>query len=127
MDGGLYLYGGLTEWQVQPKYRLDYNHRDGMYEGTAYLKQGYYNYQYIYLKDGETEGETALTEGSFFQARQIYTFYVYHAQMGSRYDRLIGHTIITNTFWPNGATGFKNARLFVTTIGYDQAYKRHTD
>lgn len=98
LDGGLYLYGGLTEWQVQPKYRLDYNHRDGMYEGTAYLKQGYFNYQYIYVKDGETEGETALTEGSFFQARQIYTFYVYHSQMGSRYDRLIGHTIITNTF-----------------------------
>ena len=98
-DGGIYLYGGLTEWQVQPKYRLEYNYRDGMYECTAYLKQGYFNYQYIYLKDGETEGETALTEGSFFQARQIYTFYVYHAQMGSRYDRLIGHTIITNTFW----------------------------
>ncbi len=98
MDGGLYLYGGLTEWQVLPKYRLDYNQRDGMYEGSAYLKQGYYNYQYIYVKDGQTEGETELTEGSFFQARQIYTFYVYHSQMGSRYDRLIGHTIITNTF-----------------------------
>jgi hypothetical protein len=96
MDGGLYLFGGLTEWQIQPKYRMDFSYRDGTYECTAYLKQGYYNYQYVYVKDGETEGETELTEGSFFDARQIYTFYVYHKQMGSRYDRLIGHSIISS-------------------------------
>ena len=96
LDGGLYLFGGLTEWQVQPKYRMDFNYREGTYECTAFLKQGYYNYQYVYLKDGETEGETELTEGSFFDARQIYTFYVYHQQMGSRYDRLIGHSIISS-------------------------------
>lgn len=96
MDGGIYLYGGLTEWQIQPKYRMEYDYRDGVYECTAYLKQGYYNYQYLYVKDGETEGEVELSEGSFYAARQIYTFYVYHTQMGQRYDRLIGHTIISS-------------------------------
>ncbi len=96
LDGGLYLFGGLTEWQVKPENRLDYNYRDGVYEGSIFLKQGYYNYQYIYLKDGQTEGETELSEASFFDARQIYTFYVYHSQMGSRYDRLIGHSIISS-------------------------------
>lgn len=96
MDGGLYLYGGLTEWQIKPQYRLDYTYRDGVYETQAYLKQGYYNYQYMYLKDGESEGTTEETEGSFFAARQIYTFYVYHQQMGQRYDRLIGHAIIAS-------------------------------
>jgi len=99
MDGGIYLFGGLTDWQVKPEYRLDYNPRDRMYEGEIYLKQGYYNYQYLYVRDGQTEGETELTEGSFFDARQIYTFYVYHQQMGSRYDRLIGHTIISSQNW----------------------------
>lgn len=96
LDGGIYLYGGLTEWQVQPKYRMEYDYRAGVYECTAYLKQGYYNYQYLYMKDGETEGEVELSEGSFFAARQIYTFYVYHTQMGQRYDRLIGHGIISS-------------------------------
>ncbi|MBI1286393.1 MAG: DUF5103 domain-containing protein [Flavobacteriales bacterium] len=96
LDGGLYLFGGLTEWQIKPEYRLEYSYRDGVYETSAYLKQGYYNYQYIYLKDGETEGSTELTEASFYNARQLYTFYLYHKQMGSRYDRLIGHTIIAS-------------------------------
>lgn len=96
LDGGLYLFGGLTEWQIKPEYRLEYSYRDGVYETSAYLKQGYYNYQYIYLKDGETEGSTELTEASFYNARQLYTFYLYHKQMGSRYDRLIAHTIIAS-------------------------------
>jgi hypothetical protein len=99
LDGGLYLYGGLTDWQIKPEHRLEYNYRDRTYEGSTYLKQGYYNYQYIYLRDGATEGETEITEGSFFDARQIYTLYVYHQQMGSRYDRLIGHSIITSQTW----------------------------
>lgn len=99
LDGGIYLFGGLTDWQVKPEYRLDHNPRDGMYEGDIYLKQGYYNYQYMYVRDGETKGETEVTEGSFFEARQIYTIYVYHQQMGSRYDRLIGHTIISSQNW----------------------------
>ena len=98
MDGGLYLFGGLTEWQIKPQHRMDFNYRDGTYECSMYLKQGYYNYQYMYLKDGETEGETEFTEGSFRDARQIYTIYVYHSQMGDRYDRLIGHTIISSRF-----------------------------
>lgn len=99
LDGGLYLFGGLTDWQIKPEYRLDYNARDRMYETEIYLKQGYYNYQYIYVQDGATEGETELTEGSFFDARQIYTMYVYHQQMGSRYDRLIGHAIFSSQSW----------------------------
>ncbi|MCB0755239.1 MAG: DUF5103 domain-containing protein [Flavobacteriales bacterium] len=99
LDGGLYLYGGLTDWQIKPEHRLEYNYRDRTYEGSTYLKQGYYNYQYIYLRDGTTQGETEVTEGSFFDARQIYTLYVYHQQMGSRFDRLIGHSIITSQTW----------------------------
>lgn len=99
LDGGLYLFGGLTDWQIKPQHRLEYNYRDKMYETSINLKQGYYNYQYIYVRDGTTEGETEVTEGSFFDARQIYTFYVYHQQMGSRYDRLIGHAIISSLDW----------------------------
>lgn len=95
-NGNLYIFGGLTNWRIRSRYKMDYNYRDQVYEGEAYLKQGYYNYQYMFLPDGEDVGQTEPTEGSFFLARQLYTFYVYHQQMGSRYDRLIGHKIISS-------------------------------
>lgn len=94
LHGGVYIFGGLSDWAIQPKFRMDYNYKAKAYEANLLLKQGYYNYQYIFLEDGQTEGTVEPMEASFYQARQIYTFYVYHREMGMRYDRLVGHDII---------------------------------
>jgi hypothetical protein len=94
MNGGIYIFGGLTDWVINPNFRMEYNYKAKAYEANMLLKQGYYNYQYMFLEDGKTEGSTEMMEASFLAARQIYTFYVYHRQMGTRYDRLIGHDII---------------------------------
>lgn len=94
LHGGIYIYGGLSDWAIQPKFRMEYNYKAKAYEANMLLKQGYYNYTYMFLEDGQTEGTVELIDASFLQTRQIYTFYVYHRQMGMRYDRLVGHDII---------------------------------
>jgi hypothetical protein len=94
MNGGIYIFGGLSDWDIDPRFRMEYNYKAQAYEANMLLKQGYYNYQYMFLEDGQTEGTVEPIEASFFETRQIYTFYVYHRQMGQRYDRLIGHDII---------------------------------
>lgn len=94
LHGGIYIFGGLSDWSIRPEFRMEYNYKAKAYEANLLLKQGYYNYQYMFLEDGQTEGSTEIIEASFLQARQIYTFYVYHRQMGMRYDRLVGHDII---------------------------------
>lgn len=94
LNGGIYVFGGLTDWVINPRFRMEYNYKSKAFEANILLKQGYYNYQYMFLEDGQTEGSTEMMEASFFAASQIYTFYVYHRQMGQRYDRLIGHDII---------------------------------
>lgn len=94
LHGGVYIFGGLSDWAIQPQFRMEYNYKAKAYEANMLLKQGYYNYQYIFLEDGKTEGTVEPMEASFLQARQIYTFYLYHRQMGMRYDRLVGHDII---------------------------------
>ena len=62
-----------------------------MYEGTMLLKEGYYNYQYMYIPSGSTEGSLSQIEGSFYQTENEYTVLVYYTQKGSRYDRLVGY------------------------------------
>ena len=59
-------------------------------EGETLLKQGNYNYQYLYVPEGETTGQTGSIEGDFHQTENEYTIYVYFRPMGTRYDRLIG-------------------------------------
>lgn len=95
-NGSFYVFGGLSEWQPQQPFRMDYNRTIRAYEAEVYLKQGYYNYQYLFVPDGQTVGSVEPAEGSYFQAAQLYTFYVYHQGMGMRYDRLVGHGIIAS-------------------------------
>ncbi len=88
-DGVYYVFGALSDWQYKPEFKMHFNPERFAYECTAYLKQGYYNYEYMYLKDGEKTGDEMEVEGSHWETENDYTILVYHRQMGSNYDQLI--------------------------------------
>ena len=88
--GKLYIAGELTQQQVAEPYEMHYNTESRRYEHYLMLKQGNYNYQYLFVPDGETKGQTVLTEGDFYQTENEYTIYVYYRPIGARFDRLIG-------------------------------------
>lgn len=89
-DGNLYVNGDFTFNQLNNMYRMQYSYEDKAYYYTAFLKQGGYNFQYLFLPKGETKATTQRTEGSFWQTNNEYTIYVYDRPFGYRYDRLIG-------------------------------------
>ncbi len=89
-DGNLYINGDFTFNQLNSTNCMQYSYEDKAYYYTAYLKQGGYNFQYLFLPKGETKATTQRTEGSFWQTNNEYTIYVYDRPFGSRYDHLIG-------------------------------------
>lgn len=93
-DGKLYLMGGLTYWQFLRENELTYNHERKGFEASILLKQGYYNYQYIFLPNNSQVGDVSFIEGNFFETNNEYTFYVYYRPLGSRYDQLINVTLV---------------------------------
>ena len=88
-DGVYYVFGALTDWQYKPEFKMHFNPDRFAYECTAFLKQGYYNYEYMYLKDGDKVADVMEVEGSHWETENDYTILVYHRQMGSNYDQLI--------------------------------------
>jgi len=65
-----------------------YNPSLELYEGILLLKQGFYNYKYITVKDNKLLKNSlsdthAMTENN-------YTILVYHRPIGQLYDALIG-------------------------------------
>ncbi|MBR1667833.1 MAG: DUF5103 domain-containing protein [Bacteroidaceae bacterium] len=88
--GEVYLFGDLTNNRMEEAYKMEYNLIDHQYELVTPLKQGSYNYMYMYVHDGETVGQTLPCEGDFHQAENEYYVYVYHRPFGLRYDKLIG-------------------------------------
>jgi hypothetical protein len=57
------------------------------------LKQGDYNYQYLWVPEGSATGQTAKIEGNKYQTVNEYLVRVYNRQSGERYDRFIGYGI----------------------------------
>lgn len=94
--GQVYLSGDLYNNVLDEKSRMGYNPETGRYEKSVLLKQGSYNYQYLFVPDGEPAGRTAPIEGDFFQTENEYGIYVYFRPMGARYDRLIGVARVRN-------------------------------
>jgi len=96
-DGDVYLSGDLFNNRLDEKSKMGYNIENQQYEKAILLKQGSYNYQYLFVPNDTHKGETNLMEGDFYQTENEYTIMVYYRPMGERYDRLIGKTTVKNT------------------------------
>jgi hypothetical protein len=88
-EGNFYILGKLTEWRLNKSNRMNYNYKKNGYECSLYIKQGYYNYTYVYLKDEKKGGDETLTEGNHWETENDYTIYVYHRQRSTYYDQLV--------------------------------------
>jgi len=89
-EGNIYVFGAFNGWKYNSENLMKYNQERFGYETTLLLKQGYYNYIYGFLKDGTTQIDETLIEGTHYEAENDYTIYVYHRQIGTFYDQLIG-------------------------------------
>ena len=94
--GRMYISGGLNQWAFNKNNLMTYNQEKKEYECTMLLKQGWYNYEYVFLKNGETNGTASLFEGSHYETENDYIVLVYYRNPHDRYDRVIG-TAIANT------------------------------
>ena len=88
--GKIYIDGEMTNHLYTPYNEMVYNPETGQYEKTLLLKQGSYNYQYLFLPDGASSATAAPVEGNYYQTVNEYLVKVYHRAPGERYDKLIG-------------------------------------
>lgn len=72
---------------------MGFDPQSGCYTCDLLLKQGAYNYQYLWIPDGSQVGQTAPIEGNKFQTGNEYLVKIYDRPMGERYDRLVGYGI----------------------------------
>ena len=85
----IYISGALNDWIFDDSNKMTYNTSSRNFECTLFLKQGWYNYEYIYIKSGDTSGEPTLFEGSHYETENDYLILVYYRNQRDRYDRLI--------------------------------------
>jgi hypothetical protein len=89
-DGNFYIVGKFCDWRMDKQNKMSYNLRKRGYECELFLKQGYYNYEYVFAPDGKTAVDETVIEGNHWETENDYTIYVYHRKIGTYYDQLIG-------------------------------------
>ena len=90
-NGTMYLYGDFFNCILDTRSQMEYNAENGAYEKEILLKTGLYNYQYVFMEDGDTKTSFKRTEGNFFETENEYNILVYYRPPGARYDRLVGY------------------------------------
>jgi len=87
-----YVLGALSNWGNRPESQMEYDEKMKGYKATLLLKQGWYDYQYgLKTPYGHSLKEI---EGEHFQTENEYEILVYYREMGSRYDELIGYSVL---------------------------------
>ncbi len=92
----LYIFGGLSEWQFKPEFKMAYNPIISSYVGKVTLKQGYYDYLYAAVSQKDGKADFEVTEGDWHETENEYTIFVYYRPFGSRFDQLIGVQIFNS-------------------------------
>ncbi len=98
LDGTVHVYGEFCNWQSLKENELTYNFDTKMYEGILLLKQGIYNYSYIYKNSYSGELDERVIEGSHYETENDYIIYVYLNGFNENYDRLVGFKVVNSKF-----------------------------
>lgn len=89
LDEEIHVYGNFNNFVIEDATKMQYNPESKRYELPLLLKQGYYNYCYVVVKDGRLLPYNPV-DGDFWQTENVYDVLIYYRAPGSRYDELIG-------------------------------------
>lgn len=87
-EGDFYVFGGISNWEIKNEFKLKYNSSENVFEGSTFVKQGFYDYEYVYVKDSIMD--ESKVEGTHFATQNEYTIQVYWTDNFGE-ERLIGH------------------------------------
>lgn len=90
VEGDVFLLGKFTDWHLQDDFKMTYLPEQGVYMGSAILKQGIYNYCYAVLSKDGKKSESDI-EGDYRLTKNNYEVIVYYRKIGDRGDRVIGY------------------------------------
>lgn len=88
-DKDVYVFGAMSDWRLNPEFKMEYDESLTAYVARPFLKQGYYNYQYVVVDTETGEIDEEGFEGNSFETVNIYTVLVYYRPFGERYERLM--------------------------------------
>ncbi len=89
--GDAYIIGAFNDYQLKEENKMTYLESGRRFHGSAFVKQGVYDYQYVWV-NAAGEKDLSRFEGSHFETENNYQILVYYRKPGARWDELVGFT-----------------------------------
>jgi len=92
--GDIHLTGRFNNYELSNANKLQYDATRNRYTLQALLKQGVYDYQYVWVDAATGKASSEPLEGSYFETENDYQLLVYYRPPGSRWEELVGYKVI---------------------------------
>ncbi len=92
-EGTPYIVGKFNDYKLDENSKMRYDAANNKFAARLFLKQGVYDYTYVWVDKAGKADDTAL-EGSHYETENDYQFLVYYRPPGARWEELIGYKLL---------------------------------
>jgi len=90
-DGTAYIVGQFNNYKLNDASKLYYDPTDHHFHIQLFLKQGVYDYEYVWVPKGSAKPDNTAFGGSHFETENEYEILVYYHPSGARWTELVGY------------------------------------
>lgn len=90
-DGSAYIVGQFNNFRMDESSKLDYDAAKNRYYIQLLLKQGVYDFEYVWVPAGTNKPDDAFFEGSHYETENEYQVLIYYHPAGARWTELVGY------------------------------------
>jgi len=95
-DGSVYITGSFNDYCLDAASKMDFDNTSGHFYTSLLLKQGVYDYEYVWV-DKTGKADDTIIEGSHFETENDYQILVYYRPAGARWDELVGYQLLNTS------------------------------
>lgn len=94
-SGSVYIVGRFNDYKLDEHSKMTFDETGNKYFNSLLLKQGVYDYTYVWV-DKTGKPDINALEGSYFETENDYQLLVYYRPSGSRWEELVGYKLLNS-------------------------------
>lgn len=93
-NGDAYVVGRFNNYTLDENSKMTFDALKKRFYGAVLLKQGLYDYKYVWLNKETGQTDQTVFEGSYFETANTYQVFAYYRKPGARWEELIGYNSV---------------------------------
>jgi hypothetical protein len=89
--GAAYIVGQFNNYRMDESSKLDFDAAKNRYYIQLLLKQGVYDYEYVWVPSSTHKPDGSFFEGSHYETENEYQVLIYYHPAGARWTELVGY------------------------------------